>query len=58
MHIAVKLLCSADEARRTSITEAVRRELFWLIPRDREVTIAVRGMEVSVDLGAARETAG
>ncbi len=58
MHIAVKLLCSADEARRTSIAEAVRRELFWLIPRDREVTIAVRGREVSVDLGAARETAG
>ena len=58
MHIAVKLLCSADEARRTSIAEAVRRELFWLIPRDREVTIAVRGPEVSVELGAARETAG
>ncbi len=58
MHIAVKLLCSADEARRTSITEAVRRELFWLIPRDREVTIAVRGREVSVELGAVRETAG
>ena len=57
MHIAVKLLCSADEARRTSIAEAVRRELFWLIPRDREVTIAVRGREVSVELGAARETA-
>ena len=57
MHMAVKLLCSADEARRTSIAEAVRRELFWLIPRDREVTIAVRGREVTVELGASGETA-
>ena len=57
MHMAVQLLCSADEARRTSIAEAVRRELFWLIPRDREVTIAVRGREVTVELGASEENA-
>ena len=51
LHIATKLLCSDEEARRTSIAEAVRRELFWLIPRDRAVDIAVRGREVTVQLG-------
>ena len=40
-----------EEARRTSIAKAVRRELFWLIPRDRAVDIAVRGREVTVQLG-------
>ena len=35
LHIATKLLVSDDEARRTSIADAVARELFWLIPRDR-----------------------
>ena len=48
MHIALGLLCSEEEARRNSIAEAVRRELSWLMPRDRAVTITVRGGEVGV----------
>ena len=48
MHVALSLLCSEDEARRRSIACAVRRELSWLIPRDRAVTITVRGGEVGV----------
>ena len=48
MHVALSLLCSEEEARRRSIACAVRRELSWLIPRDRAVTITVRGGEVGV----------
>ena len=49
MHVALSLLCSEEEARRRSIACAVRRELSWLIPRDRAVTITVRGGEVGVE---------
>ena len=35
LHISMRLLASDDEARIASIAEAVRRELFWLVPRDR-----------------------
>ena len=52
LHIATKLLVSDDEARRTSIADAVARELFWLIPHDRGVDIAVRDRKVTVTLGA------
>ena len=48
MHLALSLLCSEEEARRRSIACAVRRELSWLIPRDRAVTITVRDGEVGV----------
>ena len=51
MHIAVKLLCSEDEARRRTIAEAVWREILWVIPRHRTVAITVSGGKVSVDLG-------
>ena len=51
LHLALKLLCSADEAREHSIAAAVRRELYWLMPRGRKVTIAVAGDQVAVDLG-------
>ena len=51
LHIATRLLCSADEARRVSIADAVTRELFWLIPHDRGVDIAVRARAVTVTLG-------
>ena len=50
LHIATKLLVSDDEARRTSIADAVARELFWLIPHDRGVDIAVRDRKVTVTL--------
>ncbi len=51
LHIATRLLCSDDEARRVSIADAVSRELFWLLPRDRAVDIAVRNRRVTVSLG-------
>ena len=47
-HLAIGLLCSEEEALRRTIAEAVRRELSWLVPRDRAVTITVRGGEVGV----------
>ena len=53
LHIATRLLCSDDEARLTSIADAVTRELFWLIPHDRGVDIAVRDRRVTVTLGEA-----
>ena len=52
MHLALSLLCSEEEARRRSIACAVRRELSWLIPRDRAVTITVRDGEVGVEFSA------
>ncbi len=55
LHLAIGLLCSEEEALRRTIASAVRRELFWLIPRDRAVTITVRGGAVGVDL-AEEET--
>ena len=48
MHLTLGLLCSEEEAQRRSIACAVRRELSWLIPRDRAVTITVRDGEVGV----------
>ena len=53
LHIATRLLCSDDEARRTSIADAVTRELFWLIPHERGVDISVRERKVTVTLGEA-----
>ncbi len=51
LHIATRLLVSDDAARRASIADAVARELFWLIPHDRGVEIAVRDRQVTVTLG-------
>ncbi len=55
LHLATRLLLSDDEACRTSIAEAVRRELIWLAPRDRAVDIRIRRPDVTVTLGAAAE---
>ena len=52
LHIATRLLVSDDAARRSSIAEAVARELFWLIPHDRGAEISVRDRKVMVTLGA------
>ena len=57
LHLATRLLLSDDEACRTSIAEAVRRELIWLAPRDRTVDIRIRRPDVAVTLGAAAEAA-
>ncbi len=51
LHIALRLLASDDEARRTTIADAVARELFWLIPHDRGAEISVRDRMVTVTLG-------
>ena len=57
LHMATRLLLSDDEACRTSISEAVRRELMWLVPADRAVDIRIRRPDVSVTLAAAAEAA-
>ena len=57
LHLATRLLLSDDEACKTSIAEAVRRELIWLAPRDRAVDIRIRRPDVTVTLGAAAEAA-
>ena len=54
-HMAMRLLASDDEARIASIAEAVRRELFWLVPRDRPVEISICRPEVRVTLRDAVE---
>ena len=51
LHAATKLLVSDDEARRTTIADAVTRELFWLIPHDRGAEICARDRKVTVTLG-------
>ena len=55
LHLSTRLLLSDDEACKTSIAEAVRRELIWLAPRDRAVDIRIRRPDVTVTLGAAAE---
>ena len=50
-HMAIKLLASEDEARKHTIAEAVWREILWVIPRDREVSIKVAGGKVAVEFG-------
>ena len=51
LHMSLRLICSVEEARQRTIADAVWREIFWLMPRDRTVTIVVRGGKVSVDIG-------
>ena len=41
--MSLKLMCSVEEARQRTIADAVWREIFWLMPRDRTVTIVVHG---------------
>ena len=53
LHIATRLLLSDDEACRSSIAEAVRRELMWLAPRGRAIDIRIRRPDVTVTLAAA-----
>ena len=56
LHLATRLLLSDDAASRTSLAEAVRRELLWLCPKDRTVDIRIRRPDVSVSLGDAAPT--
>ena len=57
LHLATRLLLSDDEACRTSIAEAVRRELIWICPQGRTVEISVCRPDVTVTLAAAGEAA-
>ena len=57
LHLATRLLLSDDEACRTSIAEAVRRELIWLCPRDRTVEITVCRPDIAVTLADTPGTA-
>ena len=50
-HMAIKLLATEDEARKHTIAEAVWREILWVMPRDREVSIKVREGKVAVEFG-------
>jgi len=56
LHLSTRLLLSDDEACRTSIAEAVRRELMWLAPRGRAIDIRIRRPDVTVTLGPAEDT--
>ena len=50
-HMAIKLLATEDEARKHTIAEAVWREILWVMPRDRDVSINVSGGKVAVEFG-------
>ena len=53
LHLATRLLLSDADAVRTSIADAVRRELLWLCPKGRAVEIRIARPEVSVTLADA-----
>ena len=57
LHLATRLILSDEEACKTSIAEAVRRDLLWLAPRGRTVDIRIRRPDVTVTLGEAAEAA-
>ena len=50
-HMAIKLLASEEEARKHTIAEAVWREILWVMPRDREVSIKISAGKVAVEFG-------
>ena len=52
-HMAIKLLVTEEEARKHTIAEAVWRDILWVMPRDREVSIKVSGGKVAVEFGPA-----
>ena len=57
LHLATRLILSDEEACKTSIAEAVRRELIWLAPRGRTVDIRIRRPDVTVTLAEPAEAA-
>ena len=57
LHLATRLILSDEDACKTSIAEAVRRELLWLAPRGRTVDIRISRPDVTVTLGVAAEAA-
>ena len=57
MHAALRLLASEDEARRHTIAEAVRREIGWIVPRGRKVSIVYDGGAIDVDFSPSEKAA-
>ena len=57
MHAAIRLLASEDEARRHTIAEAVRREISWIVPRNRRVSIVYDSGSVSIDFSPSEKAA-
>ena len=55
MHAAIELLASEDEARKHTIAQAVWRDIFWVIPRDRAVVITVKDGKVEVEFAPEAE---
>ena len=51
MHMALQHVASPDEATRAAISRAVWQDIHWLMPKGRDVDIAVRGEHVLVKLG-------
>ena len=49
--LATRLLVSDDEARRRTIADVISRELYWILPKNRPVDIAVRGRDINVTFG-------
>ena len=50
-HMAITLLATEDQARKHIIAEAVWREILWVMPRYRQVSIKVNGGKVAVEFG-------
>ena len=57
MHIAVRLLASEEEARKRTIANAVSRDIFWVMPKDRDVHISIVNRNVTVEFGPKSATA-
>ena len=55
--IATELLCGPEEALRQSIIDAAERELAYLVPRDRSITIAISDRKIDLTLHPAPEEA-
>ena len=53
-HLAITLLATEEAARKHTIAETVRREILWVLPKDRPVSINVVDRDVVVEFGAAR----
>ena len=51
MHLALTLLASEEDAKKHAIAETMYREVLWAIPRDRDVSITVKGGKVGVEFG-------
>ena len=58
LHVSLKLLCSDDEARKQTITNAILREVLWLMPKSRDVNINVHDRKITVTIADPAVTSG